>query len=493
VERLPSTTRLGVEQLNDPRRPSDFAFGSFHLGDGVGWMVVLALLTAVPPVFLIVLLYQYFVEVPYLDQWWLLPVIAAQKEGTLSFGLLWHQNAEHRLFVPKVIMVGLAALTNWNLWYEVAVNFLLTAVTFGILAYHVCRFAKLMRVRSALWLMPVVSLVLFSPAPFENWLWSWQMPYYLIAFCVTLLGVVVVRFPNSPASWGIAFLCAMVASFSFATGFAVWLAGMVLSHVIASKSRRTIVSFAWGGGLVLAIALYLVGYEFLSWTDPVSALARGYHFAGYCAVYLGAAVVPTGYIMPAALLGVGKILFFIIFYVWSRNQSLRVRLAVAPFLCLVAFAIGAAAVTAAGRSNIHPLIQAMSPRYITFSQLGWLGVLFLLVAVGRERQRFPILRPVLDLVACLLIIDFLAMSVHGLLGMRWFSSEMRKGKAALICGGTDDQIRKLYVQPAQLRSEFMPLLYKHKLSFARKLKGRSEQESLGQFERRNGDMSTETK
>src|SRR5262245_35820129 len=68
------------------------------------WEKVLA---AFPFLILIWAVARYSIDVPFLDQWDLVPLIDKMYQGQLTFHDLWMQFNEHRILFPKIIMLGL--------------------------------------------------------------------------------------------------------------------------------------------------------------------------------------------------------------------------------------------------------------------------------------------------------------------------------------------------------------------------------------------------
>jgi hypothetical protein len=425
----------------------------------------------IPPAVLVAALVRWFVNVPYLDQWWLLPLIAAQREGRLTFDLIWHQNAEHRLFFPKLIMLELARWSAWDLRWEVAVNLALTLVCFGAIVVHLHAANRLVRSTFTSAYIVLAAFVLFSPAPFENWLWSWQLPYFLIQFCVIACGWCLAFHRRSFFAFVVALSCAVVASWSFATGFGAWVSGMVPLLLVARRSVRIRALLCWVLGAVLTLAIYLWDYKFLSWSDPIGAVQRLWHFIGYVLVFLGSALVPTHWLNAAMIFGVVYVGVYTYLLVNIARSHPRLRLATASFLSWSAFALSASMLTAVGRSNVHNLTQAMAPRYITFTQLGWLGILFALTVVLRARNclNHDVIRKLMGGIRLLILVGFAVAYLNGIRGMSWLSNEMATGLHALVTSPEDrTALRKLYVLPDQLREEFLPLLKAYHLGPFRK-------------------------
>lgn len=429
-------------------------------------LIFIGLAASLPPLALLVGLIRWFVNIPYLDQWWLLPLLVAQRKGTLTFELIWLQNAEHRLLFPKLVMLGLARWTHWDLRWEVALNFVFALTALGLIWTHYRPLRRLLNVPCPPWWLVLSSFVVFSYAPFENWLWSWQMPYFLIQCCL-LFSCWMLSFRRSPFyALALGITSAVVASYSFATGFAVWAAGMAVIIVAWPRRNKLRALLIWCLALAVTISLYLSGYEFLKWNDPVGALAKVSHFLAYILVYLGAALVPTHWVTTSLAAGAIYVAVFTHVVWWLARNGLRWRLAITPFLGWAVFALSAAMLTAIGRSNVHDLIQAMTPRYITFSQLGWLGLVHALSIIKlrlpqqQGKNRILLLRSVQVIVLC----GFIAAYVNGMRGMKWLSGEIAEGQRALLAKGENQQaLRKIYVEPSQLMSEFRPALESYRL------------------------------
>src|SRR5712672_382899 len=133
------------------------------------------ILAAVPLLILIWVVARYAIDVPYLDQWDLVPLIDKMYQGQLTVHDLWMQFNEHRIFFPKLIMLGLARLTHWNIRYESAVSVLLAMAVFLVLACQIRASARVFGGRQLRWALPACSLVAFSVSQYENFLWGWQL------------------------------------------------------------------------------------------------------------------------------------------------------------------------------------------------------------------------------------------------------------------------------------------------------------------------------
>src|SRR5262245_66262055 len=81
-----------------------------------------ALLALLPLAYLVRMCIVHFVDVPFWDQWELVPRLDHLYAGTLTVADLWGQNNEHRPLFPIATMLALARLSGWSTGWEVAVN-----------------------------------------------------------------------------------------------------------------------------------------------------------------------------------------------------------------------------------------------------------------------------------------------------------------------------------------------------------------------------------
>src|SRR5450830_314885 len=69
------------------------------------------ILAMIPLLYLVRLCVRHYVDVPYMDQWELLPRLDRMDAGTLTLRDLWIQHNEHRPMFPVLVMLGLAKLS----------------------------------------------------------------------------------------------------------------------------------------------------------------------------------------------------------------------------------------------------------------------------------------------------------------------------------------------------------------------------------------------
>src|SRR3712207_1731768 len=139
----------------------------------IAWLLAIA----APAVLTLVLIAVHGVNTPQLDQWsGMTPLLVEHDRGTLSFADFYAQHNEHRPLVPTAIDFWLAQLTGWNIRVELFVDYGVALATFVLIVLALRRTLD----RTAFALAAVVaSVVFFSPRQHENWLWGWQLEWFL--------------------------------------------------------------------------------------------------------------------------------------------------------------------------------------------------------------------------------------------------------------------------------------------------------------------------
>jgi hypothetical protein len=344
---------------------------------------LIAAAVAIAPLFILYAIYTYGVPVPYWDQWELVPLLQKMHDRDLRIADLWAQHNEHRIILPQMVMLALASVSGWNICYEFATNYIL-AVAIFLFLWSMLR--NTFQNKPPAWLVIAFSLVVFSPIQFENWLWGWQIQFFM-----TLLGTVVAvwslqRWPGSLKGLLVAIAAAIFAAYSLSSGLFVWVAVMPMIFFTKPRNWRLLVGWCLAGAAT--IGLYL--YHYVKPAEHPSLLLfmkAPAEFARYVLMYLGSplgfgnltAAMTAGIAIPA----VGGILFILVL---RRNRGELA--AILPWLVLAIQAIICATATGIGRLGFSAR-QALSSRYATLASLLLLAALVILarwMAVSRGKK-----------------------------------------------------------------------------------------------------------
>ena len=418
-----------------------------------GWILP-TLLSAIPFGVLVVLIRRYYVDVPVWDQWELVPLLQKSYAGSLSFGDLWAQHNEHRLFFPQIIMVGLARISSWSVGYELALNVVLAVGVLAVLAFQLRAVMKAFSFHTyVLFLLPVIALQTFSLQQYENWLWGWQIQIFLNVFAavagLALLARPYIRWKH----FILACLCGIVAFYSFANGIVYWPVGGILllvAHPMPTRQIR-LARWVWLAVACAAIGFYLAGYRSPSGQAPwLIVIDQPLAYFRYVVTYLGAPVFSFDQIWAsyAGLVSLG--VFGCL--AWSAYRlPPATRRPLLPLFALGLYAIGSAVITGLGRATIGNE-QALSSRYVTLSSFLVLVDILLLVFT----RRFPLVPRwfgtwVAPSAAAGLLVLVVLSSVQALTRFSDRHAYLLPARAALLSSSNDELLSRLYPDPAIVR------------------------------------------
>lgn len=340
-----------------------------------GWMWF-ALVGALPLLILIVLVVLFAVNVPFWDQWELPVILQKYNEGTLGFSDFVAQHNEHRLLFPRLIMVGLAVVSGWNVNLEVVTSVVLAAVGMFFLYKILARSISKLSIR--LVALGLLSLVFFSPLQQENWLWGWQIQWYLCILGLIVAVWALYAWQSQP--WKrviVAALAAVVATYSLASGMFVWLVCLPLLWFVPELRRWVL---PWLAMMAVGVGLHYVGYVDPAYHPSKTLfLDQPVQFVKYVTVYLvHPVIVDFLWSFKMAVLYFGAILAGLMYIYKYHRRELVTNLL--PWLCLGLYGVMAAASTGISRLGFG-LEQAYSSRYTTLSQFLLLAFIVLLCKI----------------------------------------------------------------------------------------------------------------
>jgi hypothetical protein len=423
---------------------------------GGAFSLALGLLALAAPLFIGALIVRYAVNVPVFDELEWVPLILGLHAGKLTFSELWAQHNDHRMFFPKLIVLGLATLGGWSQFRECVAS-LAIAVVGQLVLLRLLRstFAP----RTALFLFAGDSLLLFSPSQVENWLWGFQTAWLLINTCV--LAVIVLDYRPTSRAWSfpVAVALAYVASFSSLTGLNVWPVGLIALSS-SFRMRRGFVA-SWIAFGVAAAALYFHGYEYLG-ESPSGAFSQHTALGTlplYFLAYLGgplAAWAGVGWSVLFGALGVVG-MFSATYAAYRPDFPEDFREKMIPWVALGVFPVLCAALTTLGRAGLGPE-QALATRYITPATLLWIALFSAAATIAGALPR-PRLQSVfrLTIVGCA---GFYVCAFANGLGRMRESYRENLGVYRIAthpATATDQELQRIYPIPSIARSDLQEL------------------------------------
>jgi len=428
--------------------------GTNRRWDSHDWWILLCCL--VPGLLVFRMMVVYAVNVPYWDNWNMLILGEVNGRGLLA---LWALVNEHRVFIPRIVDVLLARVSNFNilLWVWVKVPAVMALIGVEYLIFR--RLAS----RVETWAMvPWMGLLNFSLVYWPMWIDPRPLGshFAMLGFLVGLWTLTAF-----PVGWMVlisAIAGAVFSSLSFASGNVTWFVlGGVLWFVGYRKLQFYVVWIISATAVLVPYVIDILQSPSVVNSSPtVSALK----VIRYGFVFLGS-LLSGRYglrgVDGAMWLGVFGCLAAIamtVIVVWTVRDGARRTLPWIVLMVWVGLAAGAAGV---GRAGLG-LNQALSPRYVNTSSGFWISVAALSVIAlwGRRREDCStVLRRIGTFLSVVVLVSMGAFLVHAnVVRMQWnpgaLSGKLIEGRQCLLeypeC--EDSCLKKLYPNPEVIRN-----------------------------------------
>ena len=333
---------------------------------------------------------KYAVNVPYYDQWEFVPTLEKWFDGRIGLGDLFAQHNDHRIFFPRLVMLGLASATRWNVLWEQWASLGFLTLSFG-LAFALYRRScqEPLGLRAYMRFLPV-ALLIASLRQWENLLFGWQLQIFLCALAVFATVLFLDRSRAPDRFLLLAIMSGVVSTFSFANGLLIWPIGVSQLMLRNPRDRRSVALWSLAGGA--AITTYLVGLRLAPQVAAPPLMRIAYLFiviGGPLAMgksSISSVGGPIPFLDLALVALTGAFLCFVllqaVLVLWRGERLSRQ----AVWLAVSAFGFGSSLLVALGRAS-YGLEQALSSRYVTFTTLCPMGAYVLLAAAARLEVR----------------------------------------------------------------------------------------------------------
>ena len=184
------------------------------------------------------------------------------KNGTLTFQELWAPHDEHRLLLPRIIIIVSLFATGGDYRAQSFITFSVVAIISACLLWLMVRLNG--SKNSVLWTWVLANIALFSPIQFHNWLWPMQFAYFLpYTFLALCLCALYARVPALP-KFVLAAIFALAGNWSFVQGNLIWPAALLVilfARDILRKGVRRNFAVAWVLLGTVAVTFYFWGLE----------------------------------------------------------------------------------------------------------------------------------------------------------------------------------------------------------------------------------------
>ena len=398
----------------------------------------LLILYLIPLILLIGFVASFAINVPLHDQWHLVSFFDKIATETVTFGDFWALHSNHRIIFPKVIIAILAFSSKWNINYELWFSISLSVITFGFL-YKLSSSQAKNQEDSLFHLANILTcLLVFSLVQHENWLWGFQLAWFLVNLCV-IIAIFVLNLEQKllpKARLSIAAICCWIASFSLAQGLLSWLA--VIPSVVAiegSMAQRRKRLWLWMLLFALSCVLYFIDYHPKRQFSIVSLLEKPLVVVNYFFNLLGSPIVRLPIV--SGLVGVVVFSIFLFFafhfgknfttavfnwmkygrgkvspypYLQSTENWYQERYAT-PWLSLGLFSVLSAVFITVGRARFGANHAIDSSRYTTVSIFLLIAIIQLWLLFTKSKQREyiwaykPIYRVFAGLLICIILVN----------------------------------------------------------------------------------------
>jgi hypothetical protein len=166
----------GLETDPDVTQTRPSPLGQPTLGQKI-WVVAAA---AGPASLYFIYVFHYSSNVPYLDDWNMIPLVNSAIHGHLAIGALWSQYAgAARIVVGKLIFVAFSLMDHLD-----EKSIILCSAVIFIASYVLLLICFRSYLGRRLRFLPVlvIGMVWFSLIDVQNSLWSFQISWYLVVF-----------------------------------------------------------------------------------------------------------------------------------------------------------------------------------------------------------------------------------------------------------------------------------------------------------------------
>lgn len=384
--------------------------------------LLILLLILMPLITMASLIYRYGIDIPYWDYWELVPLLHKLHFGKLTFYDLWRQHNEHRIFFPKIIMLTLAYLSNWNIWYELWTSFIFNG---GILFFLYLLLSYTFDVhnkRLILYLTAVFSFLIFSPAQWLNYIQAFQLQIFLVVLSKVIVVWSLQRWYPYPKGILIAIIAAVIGSYSFAAGIPIWISSVILLLLKSKINWKYVILWFFSAGITIILYFY-------KFTKPeksfLSFINHPFYFFGYVLTYIGAPLsFENKYV--ALIIGLFLIVTLVLgtIIIWRYYKEFFDF--ILPWLSFALYVLLNAIITGIGRMEDGKLYQALSSHYTTISTLFVISVFVITIICIENYLKENRLLPtklviLLSSVGTLLILSYILTFSYGVNKMqnRW--------------------------------------------------------------------------
>ena len=337
-----------------------------------------------PAVVMGILILTYSVNIPYWDQWNLMPQLFIKiSQNSLSWQDLIAQHNESRKLFPRLIFLALAYLTNWDVRYEMLAIFF-SACLVSLNIYRLNRLTVKFNIFPTLLIAFLANILIFSAIQYDNWFWGIQLVVFMPIACITTAISVIYSRLNLRYKFLICMMLCIISTFSYSNGMIAWVIILPVLILVPTKSRSDLLKqkwlfLSWIAVFITNIIIYFYDYRkpevspsiIPAFQNPEKTLQFFLAFLGYP---LGSGYQISPLIYSTFMGGVEIAIFFCLcLYLIKHIQDNSLLERTIGWITLGFYSIVSALITSVGRVELG-IETALSSKYTTFS-------IYLIVAI----------------------------------------------------------------------------------------------------------------
>jgi hypothetical protein len=357
-------------------------------------------LNTVLPLFLIalpILVHTWFVRafavsVPFADEWEFWWSMKGLDEGNWHHAF-WIPHNEHRLVMTRLVYFALRYAAALDVTVAMYLNVVLACLTLWGL-WLMLRASG----RVSLWAMVPVALVVFSLEQWENMLWGWQIAIYMMV-CGSVWALYFLSRPGV-TKLGVAILCAIAASLSFANGLMIWPAGLI--YLLLARVHRYRL-LGWIGAAAAIFIVYFRNYVTQVTRPSPTALVRPATLSEFFEAAIGVLSIEPFSLPSLVFANIGALLapqnaaiavviglVIVVVFLLSLVLLWRTRAAWAamplPLVALGLLSFLSSLTIVGGRMGYWDRAYMLTSRYTTITLLGIVATYLLTVVLATSTQ-----------------------------------------------------------------------------------------------------------
>ncbi|MGB3512317.1 MAG: hypothetical protein WBA93_24380 [Microcoleaceae cyanobacterium] len=341
-------------------------------------------ITILPAVVMGILILNYSVNLPFWDQWNLMPQLFIKiSENSLSWQDLISQHNESRKLFPRLIFLGLAYLTNWDVRYEMLGTFLLACLV-SVNIYRLNRLTVNTKTTPGLLIAFLANLLIFSAIQYDNWFWGIQLVVFMPIACITTAILVAYSRFSITMKFLISLVLCIISTFSYSNGMLAWIIVLPVLVLAPLKScsdlfKQKWLCFGWVTAFIASITIYFYDYSQPAQSPGITpAFLNPAQTLQFFLAFLGSPLGSGNQIFPLThsifIGGVEIAIFFCLcLYLLRHIQDYALLNRIIGWVMIGIYSIISALITSVGRVGLG-LETSLHSKYTTFS-------LYLIVAI----------------------------------------------------------------------------------------------------------------